>query len=146
VSEHEEKLSIDHIGIAVTDLDQARELFSRLLDIEPSPIEEVPSDHVRVSFFRVGDSRIELLEPTGDEGAIHRFLQRRPQGVHHIALRVEGSPIGDAIARLGTAGFPVLGGEVRDGADRSKVAFVHPKNTAGVLFEFTQTDDEKRED
>jgi len=131
-----DSLRVDHIGIAVPDIEASRERLGRLFDLEPSPIEDVASEGVRVSFFLLGDVRIELLEPTRPDSSIQRFLDRGRPGVHHVALRVEGAEIESALARLSSAGFPVLGDGIRRGSGGSSVLFVHPKSTDGVLFEF----------
>ena len=136
-----EKLSVDHIGIAVTDLQEARERFEKLLGVEPSEIEEVPSEKVRVSFFDLGGTRIELFESTEDDSSIHGFLERRQQAVHHIALRIDGSPIAETFSRLRAAGLPVLGDGPSPGSHDSEVFFVHPRGSGGTLFEFTQPRD-----
>jgi methylmalonyl-CoA epimerase len=131
-------LSIDHIGVAVRDLEEARARFARLLGVDPSPVEELASEGVRVSFFSLGEARIELLAATREDSAVGRFLARRGEGVHHLALRAAGAPLEDVRARLAAAGLPLASDELRAGAYGSRVLFVHPKAASGVLVEFVE--------
>lgn len=126
---------LEHIGIAVDDLDAARERYERILGVPPSPVEEVPSEHVRVCFFELANCRIELLAPTGPEGAVHRFLAQGRRGVHHVAVEDEHSSAGAKLAELASAGVETIGG-VRPGSRGTEVFFLHPRSTGGVLLEF----------
>ncbi len=127
---------IEHIGIAVRDLAKANELFTALLGCAPYKEEEVASEGVRTSFFEMGESKIELLAATSADSPIARFLEKRGEGIHHIAFAVED--IRAEMRRLKEAGFEPLQDEPRPGADGKWVAFFHPKTTGGVLIEICQ--------
>ncbi len=127
---------IEHIGIAVKDLAKANALFETLLGRAPYKEEEVPEEGVRTSFFRMGESKIELLAADAEDSPIARFLEKRGEGIHHIAFAVED--IEAEMRRLVEAGFQALQEEPRRGADGKWVAFFHPKTTAGVLIELCQ--------
>ncbi len=127
---------IEHIGIAVKDLAKANELFARLLGREHYKLEEVASEGVRTSFFEMGESKIELLAATSADSPIAKFLEKRGEGIHHIAFAVED--IWAEMRRLEEAGFRPLQQEPRPGADGKLVAFFHPKTTGGVLIEICQ--------
>jgi len=127
---------IEHIGIAVKDLKASNALFEKLLGTPSYKEEEVPSEGVRTSFFRVGPNKIELLEATGAESPIAGFLDKRGEGVHHIAFEVEN--IEAEVQRLKGEGFRVLNDTPRKGADNKLVVFVHPKSCSGVLIELCQ--------
>lgn len=127
---------IEHIGIAVKNLDTSNKLFEKLLGASHYKIEEVASEGVRTSFFKSGPNKIELLEATNESSPIARFLDRKGEGVHHIAFAVEN--IRNEIERLKNEGFRVLNEEPKKGADNKLVAFLHPKTTNGVLIELCQ--------
>ncbi len=127
---------IEHIGIAVNNLSESESLFTALLGKEPYKRETVESEEVITSFYKTGDSKIELLESTDPNGAIARFLDRRGEGIHHIAFEVED--IRSKMAELRDAGFKLLSEKPRVGADNKWVAFVHPKSAHGVLVELCQ--------
>lgn len=129
---------IEHIGIAVKDLKASNALFEKLLGTSSYKEEVVPSEGVRTSFFRVGPNKIELLEATGAESPIAGFLDKRGEGVHHIAFEVEN--IEAEVQRLKGEGFRVLNDTPRKGADNKLVVFVHPKSCNGVLIELCQED------
>ncbi|MBX6377502.1 MAG: methylmalonyl-CoA epimerase [Clostridia bacterium] len=126
---------VDHIGVAVADLEAALRLYAGL-GLEARSIEEVPTERVRVALLPAGESRIELLEPTDDEGAVARFLRSHGPGIHHIAFRVPD--IEAAMARARSAGLRLLDEAPRPGAEGARVAFVHPKSAGGVLVELCQ--------
>ncbi len=129
---------IDHIGIAVHSIEQARGLYETLgLTVEA--IEEVPAEEVRVALIRCGESHIELLEPTSDTSPVARFLEKRGPGIHHLCLGT-GDVRGDD-ARLRAAGLDVLRPQPTRGAGGCWVQFVHPKSAGGVLLELSQPDD-----
>lgn len=128
-------VKIDHLGIAVKDLAAAERLFETLLDRPAGGREEVASERVRVSFFPVGESRLELLEPTGPESAIAKALDKRGEGIHHLCLRVED--IDAQVARLRAAGFQFVGDAPRPGSGGHRVAFIHPKSAGGILVELS---------
>ena len=130
-----EKPVLDHIGIAVESIDSGLAIY-RALGIEVEGVEEVEDQKVRVAFLPVGDSRIELLEPTDDASQIARHLERRGAGLHHICLRVPD--IRAAMAKLSEEGYRLLSDEPLRGAHDCLVCFVHPKSAGGVLIEISQ--------
>ncbi|MBC2838168.1 methylmalonyl-CoA epimerase [Robiginitalea sp. SC105] len=127
---------IEHIGIAVRDLEAANDLYEKLLGEPPYKMEEVASEGVRTSFFRSGPNKIELLEATSADSPIARYLEKRGEGIHHIAFDV--ADIRAEMQRLKEAGFTILSEEPKRGADNKLVAFLHPKGTHGVLVELCQ--------
>ena len=129
-------LKIEHIGIAVKRLDEANDRFAKLLGTSSYKTEEVESEGVITSFFKVGESKIELLESTGSGSAIGKFLEKRGEGIHHIAFDVED--ILAEIERLKSEGFEIIGEGPKEGADNKLVCFVHPKSANGVLIELCQ--------
>jgi methylmalonyl-CoA/ethylmalonyl-CoA epimerase len=130
-----DKPVLDHIGVAVETIDSGLAIY-RALGIELEGIEEVAEQGVRVAFLPVGDSRIELLEPTDDGSPIARHLDRRGPGLHHICLTVPD--IGSAMAKLKEEGHRLLSEEPLLGAHDCLVCFVHPKSAGGVLIELSQ--------
>ena len=127
---------VEHIGIAVKNFSEANSLYYKLLGVEPYKAEYVESEGVNTSFFRVGETKIELLEATNPDSAIAKFIEKRGEGIHHIAFEVE-----DIIAemeRLKQEGFVLLNELPKKGADNKLVCFVHPKSANGVLIELTQ--------
>lgn len=128
---------IDHLGIAVRDLTRAEALFAELLGSEAGGREVVESEGVEVAFFRVGESRIELLQPTSPESPFQRALDKRGEGVHHVCLAV--ADIDAEVARLREAGFQFVGEAPRPGAGGHRVAFIHPKSAGGILVELSGT-------
>ena len=127
---------IEHIGIAVKDLDASNQLFEKLLGAPHYKIEEVVTEGVRTSFFKTGPNKIELLEATNEDSPIAKFLEKNGEGIHHIAFAV--TDIRKEIERLKNEGFTVLNEEPKKGADNKLVAFLHPKTTNGVLVELCQ--------
>ncbi len=127
---------IEHIGIAVKNLEASKTLFEKLLGTACYATEEVASEGVRTSFFRKGESKIELLESLKDDGPIAKFLEERGEGVHHIAFAVDD--IVEEVERLKSEGFTVLNEEPKRGADNKLVVFLHPKSSGGVLVELCQ--------
>ena len=128
--------NVEHIGIAVKDFSAANALYYKLLGVEPYKTEFVSSENVNTSFFRVGGTKIELLEGTTEDSAISKFIQKRGEGIHHIAFEVED--IMQEMERLKQEGFTLLSETPRKGADNKLVCFVHPKSANGVLIELTQ--------
>jgi methylmalonyl-CoA/ethylmalonyl-CoA epimerase len=124
---------IEHIGIAVKDISAANEIFAALFDEEHYKVETVESEGVNTSFFKVGPNKIELLEGTTPDSPITKFIEKRGEGIHHIAFDVED--IEAEIARLQDKGFRVLNEKPKEGADGKVVAFLHPKSSNGVLVE-----------
>ena len=127
---------IEHIGIAVHDLENSNELFSKLFGQAAYKTEEVASEGVKTSFFMCGPNKIELLEATNENSPIAKFLEKKGEGIHHIAFDVED--IYAEIERLKLEGFTVLNEIPKKGADNKLVAFLHPKTTNGVLIELCQ--------
>ena len=127
---------IEHIGIAVKDLTSSNDLFSKLFGQPPYKEEEVISEGVKTSFFMNGPNKIELLEATHAESPIAKFIEKKGEGIHHIAFDVED--IVFEINRLKEEGFIVLNEIPKKGADNKLVAFLHPKSTNGVLIELCQ--------
>ncbi len=127
---------IEHIGIAVKNLEASNALFAKLLGVPHYKIEEVASEGVKTSFFQSGPNKIELLEATNPESPIAKFLEKKGEGIHHVAFAVED--IVAEIARLKAEGFTVLNEIPKQGADNKLVAFLHPKGTNGVLVELCQ--------
>lgn len=127
---------IEHIGIAVKDMEVSTVLFEKLFGAPAYQQEEVMSEGVRVSFFRNGPSKIELLEATNPESVIAKFIEKKGEGIHHIAFEVQD--IFAEIERLKKEGFVVLNNFPKKGADNKLVAFLHPNSTNGVLIELCQ--------
>ena len=130
-------LRIDHIGIAVRDLEHSNELFHKLLGTAHYKVEAVESEHVTTSFFKIGESKIELLEASDPESPIAKFIEKRGEGIHHVAFEVDD--IRSEIERLESEGFILLNREPKRGADNKLVAFLHPKSSGGVLVELCQS-------
>jgi methylmalonyl-CoA/ethylmalonyl-CoA epimerase len=126
---------IDHIGIAVKNLDEAVETYKKL-GFELKEIEEVAEQKVKVAMLPVGESKIELLEATSEDSAIAKFLEKRGEGIHHIAVGVKD--IEKALENAKNNGLQLIDEKPRIGAGGKKVAFVHPKSTRGVLLEFVE--------
>ncbi|MBL4716540.1 MAG: methylmalonyl-CoA epimerase [Bacteroidia bacterium] len=129
-------MKIEHIGIAVKSLENANEIFKKVLGEEHYKTEAVELEGVSTSFFQVGDSKIELLEATNEESAIKKFIDKRGEGLHHIAFAVED--INAEIERLKNEGFEVLNDTPKPGADNKLVCFLHPKSCNYVLVELCQ--------
>ena len=127
---------IEHIGIAVKDLETSNVLFAKLFGTPHYKIEEVESEGVKTSFFKSGPNKVELLEATKPDSPIAKFVEKKGEGIHHIAFAVED--ITSEIARLKEEGFVVLNEIPKKGADNKLVAFLHPKGTNGVLVELCQ--------
>ena len=123
----------EHIGIAVKDLEVSIPLFEKLLGTECYKREAVEAEQVVTAFFRVGDTKVELLESTDAGGVITRFIEKKGEGLHHIAFEVED--IHAEMERLKAAGFQLLQEEPRPGADNKLICFLHPKSTNGVMVE-----------
>ena len=127
---------IEHLGIAVKNLKEANETYSRLLGRKPYKTETVASESVDTSFFKSGENKIELLAATSDDSTIASYIKKRREGIHHIAFAVKD--IKAELLRLEKEGFQILNKEPKRGADNKWVAFVHPKGTKGVLIELCQ--------
>lgn len=127
---------VDHIGIAVRSLEQALPFYTEVLNLPLIGIEEVTSEKVRVAFISVGETKLELLEPTSDESAIAKFIEKRGEGIHHVALGV--SSIEERIEDMKNKGIKMIHNQPKLGAGGALVAFMHPKSTGGILYEFCQ--------
>jgi methylmalonyl-CoA/ethylmalonyl-CoA epimerase len=129
-------MKVEHIGIAVKNLASSNELFSKLFGQEHYKVESVASEGVSTSFFMCGETKVELLEATNPESAIAKFIDKRGEGIHHIAFEVED--IYAEMKRLEAEGFQILNPEPKRGADNKLICFLHPKGTNGVLVELCQ--------
>lgn len=127
---------LEHIGIAVRNLDLSNQLFAKLLGKAHYKIEEVASEGVRTSFFELGGVKIELLEATHAGSPIARFIEKRGEGIHHLAFEV--ADIRESIQSYSEKGFSLLNEQPKAGADNKQIAFMHPKSTHGVLVELCQ--------
>ena len=130
-------LNLEHLGLAVHDLAAATTLYTKLLGLAPYKTEHVASEAVDTVFFQVGGSKIELLAGTSPDSAITKYLEKKPEGIHHLAFEVDD--IVAEMARLRAQGFVVLSEAPKDGADDKLVCFVHPKSAGGVLVELCQS-------
>ena len=127
---------IDHIGIAVSNLDEAVKLYKDVLGLELHGTEVVPEQKVKVAFLPVGDTEVELLESTSDDGPIAKFIEAKGQGIQHIAFRVDD--IEAALEEMRAKGMRLIDEKPRYGAGGAKIAFLHPKSTGGVLIELCE--------
>ncbi len=127
---------VEHIGIAVRNLAEAEQLYTKLLGVAPYKRETVEREGVTTSFFQVGDTKIELLEATRPDSPITKFIEKRGEGIHHVAYAV--TDIAQEISRLQAEGFTLINETPKQGADNKLVCFLHPKSTAGTLVELCQ--------
>ena len=127
---------IEHIGIAVTDLKKSEDLFEKLLGKKAYKKEEVASEGVVTSFFKIGNQKIELLKGNNSESPIQKFIEKRKEGFHHIALHVDS--IQKEVERLESLGFEFISTIPKKGADNKMIVFLHPKTTNGVLVELCE--------
>lgn len=127
---------IEHLGIAVKNLEEANKTYSKLFNQEPYKLEVVESEGVSTSFFKVGDNKIELLEATNPNSAIAKYIDKKGEGIHHVAFDVDD--IYAEMDRLRKEGFTILNEEPKKGADNKLVCFIHPKSANGVLIELCQ--------
>jgi methylmalonyl-CoA/ethylmalonyl-CoA epimerase len=131
---------IEHLGIAVANIEESIKTFEKLLGAPCYKIEEVISESVKTAFFHIGESKIELLQATDPSSAIAKYLEKRGQGIHHIAFDV--ADINAEIKRLESEGFVLIHQSPKDGADNKLIAFLHPKSTEGMLVELCQEKDD----
>ncbi|MCZ8537985.1 methylmalonyl-CoA epimerase [Paenisporosarcina quisquiliarum] len=124
---------VDHIGIAVKNLDETIPYYTETLGLKVLKIEEVTSESVRVAFIDAGNVKLELLEPMSEQSAIHSFIEKKGEGIHHIAFGVEG--IEERMNELREKGVRILNEQPKIGAGGAQVAFLHPKSSYGVLYE-----------
>jgi len=136
MSEKNAPKQIAHIGVAVHSIEDSLPFYTELLGLTLEKVEEVESEQVKVAFLQIGESRIELLEPLSDASAIHSFLEKKGEGIHHMALEVED--IEQRLENLKTNGIRLINEEPKLGANNSQIAFLHPKSTNGVLFELCE--------
>jgi len=129
-------IKIEHIGIAVKNLENSNELFAKLFGKSHYKNEAVESENVNTSFFQIGETKVELLEATDPNSAIAKFIEKRGEGIHHIAFEV--ADIEAEIARLKNEGFMVLNETPKNGADNKRIVFLHPKTTNGILVELCE--------
>jgi methylmalonyl-CoA/ethylmalonyl-CoA epimerase len=129
-------MKLEHIGIAVKDLKNSNELFENLFGQPNYKVESVASESVSTSFFQIGESKIELLEATDPDSAIAKFIDKKGEGIHHLAFEVED--IHAEMKRLSAEGFQLINKEPKNGADNKLVCFLHPKSSNGVLIELCQ--------
>jgi methylmalonyl-CoA/ethylmalonyl-CoA epimerase len=129
-------LKIEHIGLAVKDLSKSVKVFEKLFNSPCYKTEEVASEKVFTSFFKIGDTKVELLEASSEESAIARFLHKKGEGIHHIAFEV--ADIEAEMIRLKKEGFEIINEKPKKGADNKLVCFLHPKSANGVLVELCQ--------
>lgn len=129
-------LKIEHLGIAVKNIEQSNKLFSKLFNKAPYKLEKVESEGVSTSFFMIGESKIELLEATNPDSAIAKFIEKKGEGIHHIAFEVQD--IYAEMERLKNEGFTLLNEQPKKGADNKLICFLHPKSSNGVLIELCQ--------
>ncbi|WP_179021421.1 methylmalonyl-CoA epimerase [Winogradskyella forsetii] len=127
---------IEHIGIAVKDIERSNQLFKSLFGKDHYKIEDVESEGVKTSFFKCGPNKIELLQATNEDSPIAKFIEKKGEGMHHIAFAVDD--IEQEIERLTKEGFAMIHKEPKQGADNKLIAFLHPKSTNGVLIELCQ--------
>jgi len=129
-------LSVDHIGIAVSDIAKAMNFYSNGLGLKLGEIEEIKDRQLRVGFIDTGSAKIELIEPTSDDSTVAEFISRRGEGIHHICFKVDN--LVKALQHMKNNGFDLIDNKPRDGAGGSKIAFVHPKSAGGVLIELKE--------
>ncbi len=127
---------IDHIGIAVRSLDEALPFYTEILKLPLLGIEEVESEKLKVAFLKAGETKLELLEPTNEDSAVAKFIEKRGEGLHHVALGVDS--IQDRINEIKEKGIRMIQDVPKTGAGGAKVAFMHPKSTGSVLYEFCE--------
>ena len=131
-------LKIDHLGIAVNSIDEGKNFWSGVLGLDFEGAETVAAQKVTTAFFPVGESEVELLESTAADGPVAKYIEKRGQGIQHVAYRVEN--IDEALAELKEKGVQLIDQQPRIGAGGAKIAFLHPKATNGVLVELCQRD------
>ncbi len=129
-------MRLDHIGIAVEDLDAARKLYGELLGFELGEVEELPDRQLKICFVKVGEANVELLWPTSPDSAVGKFIAKKGPGIHHLCYRVDD--VQAKLDELKAAGVKLIDEQARPGAHDTLVAFIHPKSTGGVLTELAQ--------
>ena len=129
---------INHIGIAVKDLENTKEFYKNILRLNPSNVESVPSQMVNLVFFQIGDTRIEFLVGTSPESPISKFIEKKGEGIHHICFEVDN--LRETLSELQSSGIELIDKEPRTGAHGKLIAFLNPKSTRGILIELTERD------
>lgn len=129
-------MKLEHIGIAVKDIETSNKLFSSVFNSQPYKTEKVDSENVITSFFKTGESKIELLQALSPDSAIAKFIEKKGEGIHHLAFEVENIEI--EIERLQKEGFQLINPNPKIGADNKRIVFLHPKSSNGVLIELCQ--------
>jgi len=130
---------IEHIGIAVNNIDEARKYYENILGLECYAVEEVKDQKVKTAFFKVGQTKLELLEATGPESPVAKFIEKRGEGIHHIAFAVDSAD--EALKSVEEKGIKTIDKKSRKGAEGLDIGFLHPKSTFGVLTEFCSKED-----
>jgi methylmalonyl-CoA/ethylmalonyl-CoA epimerase len=127
---------IEHIGIAVKNIDEAIKYYENILGLKCYAIEEITDQKVKTAFFMVGQTKIELLESTSPEGPVAKFIEKKGEGIHHIAFAVKG--LANTLTEVEQKGIQLIDKQPRKGAEEMNIAFLHPKSTGGVLTEFCE--------
>ena len=127
---------IEHLGIAVKSIEESLPYYEQVLGLKCYSVEEVADQKVKTAFFKIGQTKIELLEPTSDESTIAKFIEKRGEGIHHIAFATDG--VADALAEVESKGVRLIDKAPRKGAEGLNIAFLHPKSTGGVLTELCE--------
>jgi methylmalonyl-CoA/ethylmalonyl-CoA epimerase len=128
---------LNHVAVAVQSIEAARGFYEKGLGFQMSAVEEVPTQKVRVAFFRIGETKIELVEPAAPDAPIAKFIETKGAGLHHVCYEVES--VADELKKLEQDGVPLIDKQPRPGAHGTIIAFVHPKGTGGVLTELCET-------
>jgi methylmalonyl-CoA epimerase len=127
---------IDHIGVAVKSIEKALDLYNNKLDMKCTGVEYIETQNVKVAFLPLGESEIELLEPAGEESTVQKYIDKRGEGIHHIAFKVDS--LQEEITRLKNLGLTFINEKPSYGAGGAKIVFLHPKSTGGVLVELCE--------
>jgi methylmalonyl-CoA epimerase len=127
---------IDHIGVAVKSIEKALDLYNNKLDMKCTGVEYIETQNVKVAFLPLGESEIELLEPAGEESTVQKYIEKRGEGIHHIAFKVDS--LQQEITRLKNLGLTFINEKPSYGAGGAKIVFLHPKSTGGVLVELCE--------
>ena len=130
---------VDHVGIAVKSIDEAKKFWVDTLGLKLSHIEEVPEQKARVAILKAGDTTIELVEPTSPDSPVQRFIEKRGEGLHHLTLQTDN--LAERLKKLKSANVGLIDEKPRVGADGAKIAFLHPKSAHGVLVELCEPHD-----
>ncbi len=133
---------IEHIGIAVRNLDEAIKFYEEVLGFTCYAVEEVKDQKVKTAFFKIGQTKIELLEATSPDSPIYKFIEKRGEGIHHIAFNVDD--VKSALTEVGNKGITLIDKQPRKGAEGFNIGFLHPKSTHGLLIEFCSKEDPEK--